>query len=517
MKNQTKNIGTKITDIREAAGLSQSELAKKLGTTQSAIARMEAGRQNVSADMLRRIGQALGKNLVTLSPGTVNVAIDGGKKLKGTIETNTSKNGAVGLLCASLLNRGTTTLRRMPRIEEVHRLIEVLTSIGVKVEWHGSDVTITPPKTFALKKIDVEAARKTRSIVMFIGPLVHELATFSLPQSGGCKLGSRTVMPHFYALEHFGVTITTTDTSFVVSRTETKAAAKERAAAGHTTSDREIVLYESGDTVTENALMAAARTPGRTVIKYASANYMVQEVCAFLQKCGVVIDGIGTTTLTVTGRETINEDIEYTLSEDPTDSMFFIAAAIVTNSAITITRCPIDFLELELLILEKMGLQYTKSAPYLSHNGVTKLVDLKLKASALTAPQEKIHPRPYPGLNADNLPFFAAIATQATGQTLIHDWMYEKRAIYFTELDKLGADTVLADPHRIYITGPTPLRAAELICPPALRPATILLIAMLGASGRSVLRNIYSINRGYENLVARLASLGAQIAYLDEF
>jgi UDP-N-acetylglucosamine 1-carboxyvinyltransferase len=145
------------------------------------------------------------------------------------------------------------------------------------------------------------------------------------------------------------------------------------------------------------------------------------------------------------------------------------------------------------------------------------LVDLKLKASTLVAPAEKVHSRPYPGLNADNLPFFAVIATQAAGQTLIHDWMYEKRAIYFTELDKLGADTVLADPHRIFINGPTPLRANELVCPPALRPATILLIAMLGATGRSVLRNIYSINRGYENLVARLASLGADIKYLDEF
>jgi UDP-N-acetylglucosamine 1-carboxyvinyltransferase len=196
--------------------------------------------------------------------------------------------------------------------------------------------------------------------------------------------------------------------------------------------------------------------------------------------------------------------------------MFFIAAAITTNSAITITRCPIEFLELELLVLEKMGLDYTKSKPYLGANGQVKLVDLKIKPSKLHASPEKVHSRPYPGLNADNLPFFAVIATQAEGQTLIHDWMYEKRAIYFTELEKLGADTVLADPHRIYITGPTSLRAAELVCPPALRPATILLIAMLGASGRSVLRNIYSINRGYENLVARLQSLGANINYLEE-
>jgi UDP-N-acetylglucosamine 1-carboxyvinyltransferase len=197
--------------------------------------------------------------------------------------------------------------------------------------------------------------------------------------------------------------------------------------------------------------------------------------------------------------------------------MFFLAAAIVTQSSITITRCPIEFLELELLKLEKMGFKYKKSKTYLSHNGVTKLVDIVTQPSKLIALHEKIHPSVYPGLNIDNLPFFAVIATQAEGQTLIHDWVYEKRAIYFTELDKLGADTVLADPHRIYITGPTQLRANELICPPALRPATILLIAMLGAKGRSVLRNIYSINRGYEKLIERLSSIGADVAYLDEF
>ena len=498
-----QDIGTRIADVRETLGLTQSDLAKKLKTTQSAIARLESGKQNVSADMLKRIGKALGKNLITLSPGTVNVQVKGGKKLTGTIQTNTSKNGAVGLLCASLLNKGTTTLHGMPRIEEVHRLIEVLQSIGVKVEWVKNSVRITPPDKINLAKIDVEAAKRTRSIVMFIGPLIHRMNKFALPQSGGCKLGSRTVRPHFYALEEFGVNIKTTDDAYEVSVKHKQPA--------------EIILYESGDTVTENALMAAALFKGTTTIKYCSANYMVQEMCVFLQHLGVTIEGIGTTTLTITGVPAIKKDVEYYLAEDPTDSMFFLATAIVTNSAITITRCPIEFLELELLTLKKMGFKYTQSKPFLGKNGQVKLVDIVTKPSKLVAVSEKIHSRPYPGINADNLPFFAVIATQVSGQTLIHDWMYEKRAIYFTELDKLGGDTVLADPHRIYITGPSKLRANELVCPPALRPATILLIAMLGAEGRSVLRNIYSINRGYEKLVERLTTLGADISYLDEF
>lgn len=503
MMRAMEDFGRKIADMRDTLGITQSELARKLKTTQSAVARIESGKQNISTDMLRKIGMALGRNIVGPAAGSANLSISGGQILSGNIVTNTSKNGAVGLLCAALMNRGTTTLHKVPQIEEVYRLIEVLESIGVKITWDDHTLIIVPPKRFALSKIDTDAAIKTRSIIMFIGALISRIDSFSLPQSGGCKLGSRTVRPHFYALEEFGVAIKTTATSYEITTTRKKPA--------------EIILYESGDTVTENAIMAAASTPGTTVIKYASANYMVQEICHFLELCGVKIEGVGTTTITIHGIEEIDTDIEYTLAEDPIDAMFFLAAAIVTESEITIERAPIEFLELELLTLKKMGLKYKISKPYKSNNNRTNLVDITVKKSKLVAPPEKIHPRPYPGLNADNLPFFAVIATKATGQTLIHDWMYEKRAIYFTELDKLGAETALADPHRIFITGPTKFKAAELVSPPALRPATILLIAMLAAPSRSVLRNIYSINRGYEKLVERLNSLGAKVHYLEEF
>jgi UDP-N-acetylglucosamine 1-carboxyvinyltransferase len=428
---------------------------------------------------------------------TMNFEIVGGKKLSGSITINASKNGAVGLLCASLLNEGTTTLRNVPKIEEVHRIIEVLHSIGVHAKWQGRDVVITPPRTLSLTSMDRTAGVRTRSIIMFLGPLIHRFKKFTLPLSGGCKLGSRTVRPHFYALENFGVHIDVTETDYVITHKPLTPA--------------EVVMYESGDTATENALMAAALIPGKSVIKYASANYQVQDLCFFLEKAGVKIEGIGTTTLTVHGVKKINAPLEYTISEDPTDAMFFLAVAATTNSSITLKRCPIEFLELELLVLKKMGFNYTILKQYAAHNGKTKLVDIKTAPSKLIASPEKIHARPYPGLNMDNLPFFAVIATQAQGQTLIHDWVYEKRALYYTELDKLGAETVLADPHRIFIQGPTKLRAAELVCPPALRPATIVLIGMLAASGRSVLRNVYSINRGYEDLAQKLASLGASI------
>lgn len=433
----------------------------------------------------------------------ISLTIEGGHPLSGTIETNTSKNGAVALLAASLLNKKTTTLHRMPKIEEVFRLIEVLRSIGVTITWQESTLVITPPEKPTLETIDIPAAQLTRSILMFIGPLLHAYKDFIIPQSGGCRLGARTVRPHFFALEPLGVKVETGETHYHITHEGL-------------TGGKEIILYESGDTVTNNLIMAAALIPAATVIKYASANYQVQELCFFLEQCGVKIDGIGTTTLTVHGIEDIAQDIEYTLSEDPIDTMFFLAAAILTKSEMTITRAPIEFLELELLKLEKMGFQYATSAPYVSYNGRTKLVDITTKPSTLTAPEEKIYGRPYPGLNIDNLPFFAVIATCADGQTLIHDWAYDGRAIHYTELEKLGAEVLLADPHRVFITGPSRLTPADLECPPALRPAAILLIAMLAAPGTSHLRNIYSIRRGYENLAERLASLGAHVTSFEE-
>lgn len=500
MNKEHKQLGKVISSTRKKRGITQHALGKMIGTTQSAVARMESGEQNLSTGMLSKLSHALNKELVSISTGVINLKIEGGKKLSGSIVTNTSKNGAVVLLCASLLNKNTTVLRNMPRIEEVYRIIEVLQSIGVSVTWKGDDVEIKPATKLTLSTINTHSAMKTRSILLFIGPMIHLFKSFKLPQSGGCKLGTRSVKPHFYALEKFGVRITTKTDHHRIEHKHLK--------------PNTIILYESGDTVTENTIMAASKIPGKTIIKYASANYQVQELCFFLEKLGIQIDGIGTTTLTIYGKETIDIPVEYPLSEDPIDTMFFLTAAIVTKSILTIKRCPIDFLELELLKLEKMGFKYKILKRYCALNKKTNLVDIKTYPSQLTALVEKIAPQPYPGLNMDNLPFFAVIATQAKGQTLIHDWVYEKRAIYFSELDKLGADTMLADPHRIFITGPTKLRSAELVCPPALRPAAIVLLGMLAAEGTSILRNIYTIERGYEDIANRLNSIGAHIEVL---
>lgn len=504
MKNASysKSLGELIRQVRIAKGMTQEELATALGTSQSAVNRIERGGQNISVETIEHISQALSNELIRVNTsGKTNFRIEGGHELHGEIRVNTSKNAAVALLCASLLNKGTTTLKQVARIEEVYRIIEVLESIGVAFRWlENSTLEIKPPKKLHLDKMDKQAAKRTRSVIMLLGPLMHQYSEFKIPFAGGCSLGTRTVEPHLIGLRAFGMGVE------APPRTDYYKVSVKPKRVNDT-----IVLIERGDTVTENLLMAAALYDGEVTIHNASPNYMVQDVCFFLQQLGVQITGVGTTSLTIRGVKSIEKDVEYSLGEDPIEAMSFIAAAVVTQSEITITRAPIEFLEIELAVLKEMGLRFIKSKEYLAENGKMRLVDLSIKKSKLRAPKDKIHALPYPGINMDNLPFMGLCATVAEGRTLIHDWSYDNRAIYFTELAKLNANIELIDPHRVFITGPTKWKSADITAPTALRPSVVLLLAMMAAPGKSMLRDTYNINRGYEDIANRLNSLGAKI------
>lgn len=506
MTTSLDRIGTMIRHARLHRGLTQAQLADQLGTSQSAIHRIESGNQNLSLDMINRIASALDSDLISVgSGGAQHLRVTGPTRLSGSIAVRSSKNAAVALLCASLLNRGRTVLRGIARIEEVNRILEVLTSIGVEATWSDdkADLTLIRPDELNLDEMDLNAARRTRSIIMFFGPLLHYYRDFKLPYAGGCDLGQRTIEPHLQVLRHFGLEVQATEGAY-------------RAMSDPVCPSRSIVLTERGDTVTENALMAAAMSTGTTMIRNASSNYMVQDLCFFLQKLGVVIDGIGTTTLRITGVESIHTDVEYSPSEDPIEAMSLITAAIVTESELTIRCVPIEFLEIELAILTEMGLRFDVSEEYFARNGHTRLVELTVHPSRLKAPIDKIHPMPFPGLNIDNLPFFGLIAAAAEGETLINDWVYDNRTIHMTNLSRIGANIQLLDPHRVIVRGPTKWRAQEVICPPALRPAVCVLIAMLAARGTSILRDVYVINRGYEDLATRLNGVGANIQVFED-
>jgi len=497
----SSSLGNLLRVTRNQRGLSKTQIAQALNVGVRAIEQIETGERNPDLALLNRYAYALLDPAVAKKQPAMHMRITGPTRLAGSIDVRSSKNAAVALLCASLLNEGRTVLKGIARIEEVNRILEVLESIGVRATWSADkdELELVRPEKLDLAAMDVDAARRTRSIIMFLGPLLHTAPEFELPYAGGCNLGTRTVTPHMQALHHFGLDVEATDGWYL---------ARVADAGGGT---RKVTLTERGDTVTENVLMAAALHPGETIIRNASPNYMVQDVCFFLQQLGVTVEGIGTTTLRVVGKERINADVTVVPSEDPIEAMSLITAAIVTNSELTIRRAPIEFLEIELAILEDMGLDFSLAPEYVAENGHTRLTDVTVRPSTLHAAADKIHPLPFPGLNIDNLPFFAVIAAVATGQTLIHDWVYENRAIHLMELNKLGADTQLLDPHRLLVHGPTRWRPRDMFCPPALRPAVCLLLAALAASGTSVLRDVYVINRGYEDLANRLNELGARI------
>lgn len=222
--------------------------------------------------------------------GTTHFRVEGDHQLFGSIRTRTSKNGAMALLFASLLNRGTTTLKDMPQVEEVHRIVEVLRSIGANVEWKEKDIVISPPEQFNLSRMNKQSVTKTRSAIMLLGALSRWLEEFNIPCPGGCKLGDRSIAAHLYALAQLGIQATATDEHIQATTNNRRPS--------------EVLLYEASTTATENAILAAATMNGTTVIRFASADYPVQELCYFLVKIGIRIEGIAQQALLSTEKMT---------------------------------------------------------------------------------------------------------------------------------------------------------------------------------------------------------------------
>lgn len=427
------------------------------------------------------------------------LVINGGKKLQGKIATQTTKNSALSILCATLMIRGRTKIVDVPKIEDVDKILRLVASAGAVVE-RPDNHTVIIDTTDGLKvdNLDKESAEKTRASLLLLGALSAQVKSYKLYKSGGCHLGERTVRPHLYALEKLGVHVASEGAYFSVRNEKPLHAST-------------IVMYESGDTTTENAVLAAVLASGTTTIKMASANYMVQDLCYFLVAAGAKISGIGTTTLTIEGVKALKPVAEYALMPDPIVAMTLISAAIVTGSNLTVTNCPLEFLELELEKLSVMGQKFTLSKQRLSKNGKFTVADITLTPSKLVALPDKIYGRPFPGLNIDNLPLFIPILAKSEGRTLVHDWVYEDRAIHSLDLKKLGVAISLIDTHRVWVEGPNDFKPNEVVAPPALRPAVNVLLVMLAAKGKSILRNFAMIDRGYDNLYEALNAVGADI------
>lgn len=430
--------------------------------------------------------------------------VEGGHQLFGVIDLKGSKNSALAILCASLLTMEPVELTNVPRISDIIDLVSVLRSVGSRVDWKNTNtLSLQRPSVLNVAAIDATAARRTRAIVLLIACFAMDEAAFTLPLPGGCQLGERSLGPHIDALRQLGLEVECYSDKIWVHRVRQD-------------EPTVITLQESGDTVTENAILAAVATRRHRIqILNASCNYMVQDLCLFLQMLGVSITGVGTHSLTI-GLCTPKAPgpIAFPILEDPIEAFFFVAAAVVTKSDLRIERVPFKFISLELHQLRNMGLSIMMGPQYLAANGMTELCDLEILAqnSLPNAVETKIHPNIFPfGVNVDNLPAFAPIAACSKGVTLLHDWMYEKRASYFAQLQDFGVQVQFLDTHRVCICGPTSLRATGSLLPPALRPASMILLTALAAPGVSRLENAEILGRGYEHLLTRLQSLGARV------
>lgn len=444
-----------------------------------------------------------------MHPVSSQWTVHGGHQLSGTITTKGSKNSALAIISASLLIREPVVLENIPRISDVFDMLTILKSLGFEVHWEEHNtLRLQRPVMLAVNKMDKHAAERTRAIVLLVAGLAMDHEDFTLPFPGGCELGDRSLEPHADALLQLGLQVEIEIGGLSV-----------RHADFNEPEGATVTLLESGDTVTENAVLAAVAMKRTSVqISNASCNYMVQDLCLFLQRLdGVEIEGICSPLLTIrrSGARQVHP-IAYSILEDPIEAFFFIAAAAVTKSHLHIARVPVGFISLELRLLRKMELDIKQGASYPGANGQTVLRDLEILGHRgfLHALESKIHPNIYPfGVNVDNLPAFGGIAAVCKGDTLLHDWMYERRATFFTLLGDFGVQVELQDMHRAYITGSADLQASDCRLPPALRPASMVLLAALAAPGLSCLRDVGILDRGYEDLLGRLQSLGGRIMH----
>lgn len=411
--------------------------------------------------------------------------IEGGKKLSGTIAVSGLKNAATPIIAATLLTRETSTLYNVPRIEDVFRMLEIVESMGVTVEWTDEHTVAITPGDFDPAKADQEKVKKLRSSILLLGSLSARFDQFELRQPGGCVIGARPVDTHFQALRSMGVEIECTEKGYLIKATARRAA--------------KVVLRQMSVTATENALILAASLPGETVIKIAACEPHVSDLAHFLQGMGAVITGIGTHTLIVRGGTPL-KGVGYTVMPDHNEAATFLFLGAMTGSELTVENAREDDLDIVLERLKEFGVSFTIAPNHITVH----------PAKQLVAPLGPIDTRTYPGIPTETQSLFGTLATQATGQTLIFETMFENRFQYADELEKMGAKITILNPHQMLVTGPTKLRGT-LIKSLDIRSGVALVIAALSASGKTVIEDIYQVDRGYERIEERLQKIGANI------
>jgi UDP-N-acetylglucosamine 1-carboxyvinyltransferase len=417
--------------------------------------------------------------------------IEGGYPLSGEVAPAGNKNAALPILAASLLTEEEIVISNVPRILDVDAMLALLDDLGVNVLWRDDHELVLRADSIRNATVDEELGSRIRASFLLTGPLLARCGEAHMPPPGGDVIGRRRLDPHIDALKALGAQVDATRSYDVWAPDGLRAA--------------QIFMDEASVMATENALMAAALTPGTTLIANAASEPHVQDLARLLVAMGAQIDGIGSNVMTVQGRERLH-GAHHSISPDHIEVASFMALAAVTGGHLRIKDTVPDDLLMIRAVFARLGLS--------SHIEGTDVVvppeqRLQIKDDVGDA-IPKIDDGPWPAFPADLTSIALAVATQAQGTVLIFEKMFENRLFFVDKLTSMGARIVLCDPHRAIVSGPSRLHG-ERMDSPDIRAGMAMLIASLCAEGISEIGNVGQIDRGYERIDDRLRDLGARI------
>src|SRR3954449_6464527 len=421
--------------------------------------------------------------------------IDGGAPLSGTIIPAGNKNAALPILAASALTADEVVVRNVPRIRDVEAMLRILRGLGVRVEWRSDhEVALNAADLPSPREIDRRQAELIRASVLLAGPLLARYGQADMPPPGGDVIGRRRLDPHLDAFRCLGAEVDLSGRDIVLTG---------RLRAG------DVFMDEPSVMATENALMAAALTPGSTIIGNAACEPHVQDLARMLVKMGADIQGIGSNVLTVHGKSELH-GCTHDIAPDHIEIGSFMALAGVTGGELRIKDTVPDDLRMIRLVFDRLGLRSTLDGEDVVVPGGQKLVMGRDHGGY----QIKVEDGPWPAFPADLTSIAVAIATQSEGAVLMFEKMFENRLVFTDKLVAMGANIILCDPHRAVITGATRLHGAKLVSPD-IRAGMAMLIAALCAEGESEIGSIEQIDRGYEDIDGRLRALGAKVERVE--
>ena len=424
--------------------------------------------------------------------------IRGCKPLSGEVTPSGNKNATLPLLAATLLTDEPVTLHNVPTIRDVSDMMDLLANLGVKIEplrsnswrFHAADVHSA--------NLDPEKCRRIRASILLAGPMIARTGMLKIPPPGGDVIGRRRLDTHILALKTLGAQI------------ENYRAEQDYEFSAPSHSGRDILLDEASLTATENAIMAAVMAKGTTVLRNAASEPHVQELCHFLNKLGAKIANIGSNTLLIEGVAKLHGG-EHEIGPDYLEVVSFIGAAAVTHGSIHIRKAGVEYLDMIRMVFARLGVRWEVEQDDIFIPGDQELEIEPDLGNAI--PEIKV--MTWPAFPTDLMSIAIVVATQSKGSILFHDWMYPSRMFFIDKLVGMGAHIVLCDPHRCIVQGPTTLFGEQMESPD-IRAGMALLLAALAAKGKSTIRNIGQIDRGYEQVDLKLRNLGAEIERLKE-